>query len=44
MFLQVDFALASKGVQGYLAFVMDIVSARHFAEAVSAYVSRIIGG
>ena len=44
MFLQVDFALASKGVQGYLAFVMDIVSARHFTEAVSAYVSRIIGG
>jgi chemotaxis protein CheC len=44
MFLQVDFALASKGVQGYLAFVMDIVSARHFADAVSAYVSRTIGG
>ncbi len=44
MFLQVDFSLATKGVQGYLAFVMDIVSARYFAEAVSAYVSRVIGG
>ena len=44
MFLQVDFSLATKGVQGYLAFVMDIVSARQFAEAVSAYVSRVIGG
>lgn len=44
MFLQVDFSLAARGVQGYLAFVMDIVSARHFADAVSAYVSRVIGG
>lgn len=44
MFLQVDFSLATKGVQGYLAFVMDIVSARHFADAVSAYVSRVVGG
>jgi chemotaxis protein CheC len=44
MFLQVDFSLASKGIKGYLAFVMDIVSARAFAEAVSAYVARVIGG
>jgi chemotaxis protein CheC len=44
MFLRVDFALAAKGIQGYLAFVMDIVSARHFAEVVGAYVTRKIGG
>lgn len=44
MFLQVDFSLAAKGVKGYLAFVMDIVSARQFSDAVSAYVSRVIGG
>jgi chemotaxis protein CheC len=43
MFLQVDFSLTAKGVQGYLAFVMDIVSARHFADAVSAYVARVVG-
>ena len=44
MFLQVDFSLASKGIKGYLAFVMDIVSARNFAEAVSAYVARVLRG
>ena len=42
MFLQVDFTLTARGVQGYLAFVMDIVSARHFSEAVAAYVARIL--
>lgn len=44
MFLQVDFTLAAKGIQGYLAFVMDILSARRFAEAVTAYVRRAMGG
>lgn len=44
MFLQVDFALAAKGVQGYLAFIMDIGSARHFSDSVSAYVARVLGG
>jgi chemotaxis protein CheC len=43
MFLQVDFSLATKGIHGYLAFVMDIVSARHFSESVSAYVARVVG-
>ena len=42
LFLQVDFDLATKGVKGYLAFVMDIASAQAFAEAVEAYVSRAI--
>ena len=44
MFLQVDFDLTTKGVQGYLAFVMDIISARHFSEAVETYVTRILAG
>ena len=39
MFLHVDFALKSKDVHGYLAFVMDIVSAQHFVDAVHAYVT-----
>ena len=42
MFLQVDFALTAKGVQGYLAFVMDIASARHFSVAVGDYIARIL--
>ncbi|CAA7623520.1 chemotaxis protein CheX [Magnetospirillum sp. SS-4] len=44
MFLQVDFSLAAKGVQGYLAFVMDIDSARGFSGAVAAYVARSMAG
>jgi chemotaxis protein CheC len=44
MFLQVDFTLAVKGIQGYLAFVMDIVSARGFSEAVAAYVAQSLAG
>ncbi|MBV5324381.1 MAG: chemotaxis protein CheC [Rhodospirillaceae bacterium] len=44
MFLQVDFTLTTKGVRGYLAFVMDITSARHFSEAVETYVTRILAG
>ncbi|MDO8605440.1 MAG: chemotaxis protein CheC [Phaeospirillum sp.] len=44
MFLQVDFILTSKGVGGYLAFVMDIASAQQFSEAVEAYVARILAG
>ncbi|MBC7908702.1 MAG: chemotaxis protein CheX [Rhodospirillaceae bacterium] len=44
MFLHVDFALLTKDVNGYLAFVMDIVSARHFVEAVQAYVAEQMAG
>ena len=44
MFLQVDFSLTTKGVRGYLAFLMDISSARYFSEAVGAYVARIMAG
>ena len=44
MFLQVDFTLAAKGVQGYLAFVMDIQSARQFSDSVTAYIDRVLGG
>lgn len=44
MFLHVDFSLLKKDVNGYLAFVMDIVSARHFVEAVQAYVAERLAG
>lgn len=44
MFLHVDFSLLTKDVHGYLAFVMDIVSARHFVDAVRAYVRERLGG
>lgn len=44
MFLHVDFSLMTKDVHGYLAFVMDIVSARHFVDAVRAYVTERLGG
>jgi chemotaxis protein CheC len=44
MFLHVDFSLMTKDVHGYLAFVMDIVSARHFVDAVQAYVAERLGG
>jgi len=44
MFLEVSFAMASKGITGFLAFVMDIASARQFAEAVAAYVKRALAG
>lgn len=44
MFLHVDFSLLTKDVNGYLAFVMDIISARHFVEAVDAYVNTQLGG
>ncbi|HLO77658.1 MAG TPA: chemotaxis protein CheC [Magnetospirillum sp.] len=44
MFLHVDFSLLRKDVHGYLAFVMDIVSARHFVEAVNAYVTARLAG
>lgn len=44
MFLHVDFSLLTKDVHGYLAFVMDIVSARHFVDAVRAYVAERLGG
>jgi chemotaxis protein CheC len=43
MFLHVDFSLLRKDIHGYLAFVMDIVSARHFVEAVQAYVAARLG-
>lgn len=39
MFLHVDFSLLRKDLHGYLAFVMDILSAQHFIEAVQAYVA-----
>jgi len=44
MFLHVDFSLLKKDVHGYLAFVMDIISARHFIEAVGDYVNKRLGG
>lgn len=44
MFLHVDFSLKNKDVNGYLAFVMDIVSARHFVDAVQAYVAERLAG
>lgn len=44
MFLHVDFSLLKKDVHGYLAFVMDIVSARHFVEAIQAYVAGQLAG
>lgn len=43
MFLHVDFAVKAKDVHGYLAFVMDIVSAHHFVDAVQAYVAAMMG-
>ncbi|CAA7627494.1 Chemotaxis protein CheC [Candidatus Terasakiella magnetica] len=42
MFLQVDFAVTAKNVQGYLAFVMDIVSAGQFTKAITAYLDRLM--
>jgi chemotaxis protein CheC len=39
MFLHVDFALLNKDINGYLAFMMDIASARHFVEAVRTYLN-----
>lgn len=44
MFLHVDFSLLKKDVHGYLAFVMDIVSARAFVDAVQAYVAERLAG
>lgn len=44
MFLHVDFSLLRKDIHGYLAFVMDIISARHFVDAVKAYVIARLGG
>lgn len=44
MFLHVDFSVRAKDVHGYLAFVMDISSARHFIDAVQAYVTAQLGG
>ncbi|MCR6631025.1 MAG: chemotaxis protein CheC [Magnetospirillum sp.] len=44
MFLHVDFSLLKKDVHGYLAFVMDIVAARHFVDAVQGYVAKRLAG
>jgi chemotaxis protein CheC len=44
MFLHVDFSLLKKDVHGYLAFVMDIVAARHFVDAIQGYVSERLAG
>lgn len=40
MFLHVDFSLLAKDVNGYIAFLMDIISARNFVAAVNAYLQR----
>jgi chemotaxis protein CheC len=42
MFLHVDFSLMTKDVNGYLAFLMDIVSARNFVAAVQSYLQRML--
>lgn len=44
MVLQVDFSVAAKGLQGYLAFVMDIASARHFSDSVTAFITKTMTG
>ena len=44
LFLHVDFDVLDQDISGYLAFIMDIVSAGHFIEAVTAYVSSRLGG
>jgi chemotaxis protein CheC len=40
MFLHVDFSLLAKNINGYLAFLMDIASARNFVAAINAYLQR----
>lgn len=44
MFLHVDFALLQRNINGYLAFVLDIASARNFIDAVQEYVTGRLGG
>ena len=44
LFLHVDFELLNRDISGYLAFVMDIVSARAFIDAVRATLRPITGG
>ncbi|RAU22852.1 chemotaxis protein CheC [Paramagnetospirillum kuznetsovii] len=44
MVLQVDFSVAKAGLCGYLAFVMDIASARQFSDAISAHLARVMNG
>ncbi|MBI5165140.1 MAG: chemotaxis protein CheX [Magnetospirillum sp.] len=43
LFLHVDFALVRNDTHGYLAFVMDIVAARHFLDAVRAFLAGAMG-
>ena len=42
VFLHVDFSLRNKDADGYLAFVMDIVSANHFIEAIHTYINNVL--
>lgn len=44
LFVHVDFAMLKKDINGYLAFVMDIVAARHFIDAVNGYVAARLSG
>jgi len=44
LFLHVDFELLNRDISGYLAFVMDIVSARAFIDAVRATLRPMTGG
>ena len=44
LFLHVDFELLNRDISGYLAFIMDIASARAFIDAVRATVQRATGG
>jgi chemotaxis protein CheC len=44
LFVHVDFAMLRNDINGYLAFVMDIVAARHFVDAVRGYVAERLSG
>lgn len=44
LFLHVDFALLKKDINGYVAFVMDILSARNFIEAVNSNLAARLAG
>ena len=43
MFLHVNFSLVSSDIHGYLAFIMDIVSAGNFVEAIDRYIDSVLG-
>ena len=44
LFVHVDFAMLRSDINGYLAFVMDIVAAQHFIDAVRGYVAERLSG